>query len=217
MTLTLSRRATRQSLRWLCFACLFVIVSGCARTPTVVRADNPSAETPHPARNVLTVCPSDNLAQRTLLESLLVSRLRATGVAADASHLQMAGSEPVSESALRALASEQNYDAILVARIVSVDSEVERREGRTEIVARCRQSDPVSLFLYDYDEFKNPDEWRVAQTVALVSALYRAEDGRRLWAIQSTCYDKQSLRDAFTEQAETIVSWLQEDGWLPPR
>lgn len=52
---------------------------------------------------------------------------------------------------------------------------------------------------------------KVAHTVVAVSNLYDASNGKRLWTIQSTCFEKASMDEVLQEEAKAIVRQLQID------
>ena len=103
-------------------------------------------------------------------------------------------------------------DAILVTHIVSVGYERGHRgRGRVDMVAECRGGDPADYFLYDYEELKEPDTVRLAHTVVAVTNLYDAGESKRVWTIQSTCFEKATMNEVLLEEANAIARQLKID------
>jgi len=84
-------------------------------------------------------------------------------------------------------------------------------EGRVDIKAECREGDLEDYFLYDYEVLKEPDTVRVALTVVAVTNLYDSGSGERLWTIQSTCFEKATMHEVLSDEAEAIANQLRYD------
>ena len=80
-----------------------------------------------------------------------------------------------------------------------------------QIRMTCRGGDPIDFFLYDHEFIKEPDSVKVAHTVAVISNLYDGDSHERVWSIQSTCFEKASLREALREEAIAITRQLRLD------
>ena len=108
-------------------------------------------------------------------------------------------------------AERSGSDGILITHIVSIETTAETREGRSEVVAECRGGDPGDYFLYDYEELKEPDSVKIAHTVVAVTNLYDVASNKRVWSIQSTCFEKASMGEVLMEEANAITRQLQLD------
>jgi len=116
-----------------------------------------------------------------------------------------------------AVTRDTQSDAILVAHLVSASVDAEFEEGRVDIKSTCRGGSPVDLFLYDREELREPDSVRVAHTVTMVSYLYDVRNEKRVWTIQSTCFDKADFDSVLRQEADAIVRQLRADDLIEPR
>ena len=85
------------------------------------------------------------------------------------------------------------------------------KPGQIKTLSECRGGDPIDFFLYDHRELKEPDSVKLAHTVVVITSLYNAASGERIWTIQSTCFEKASMDQVLREEAEAIVRQLQID------
>jgi len=61
---------------------------------------------------------------------------------------------------------------------------------------------------------KEPDTVRLAHTVVAVTSLYDVGEARRVWTIQSTCFEKATMYEVFSEKAKAIARQLQIDNFI---
>lgn len=205
-------RPTAAIRRALALLALATLASACAQRPEVIKLyDDPDAGHARYER-LFVVAVTGNADQRVRLEQLIRDRLRARGVAAVASYTVLGSGDTVLQDTLDKAAADAGADGLLISHIASVETAVEREEGREEIVSTCRGGDPVDYFLYDHRVIKIPDSVRLAHTVVVVTNLHDAASGDRIWTIQSTCFRKASLEEGLAEEAGAIVRQLGIDG-----
>ncbi|MEQ9563152.1 MAG: hypothetical protein RLN69_11570, partial [Woeseiaceae bacterium] len=80
------------------------------------------------------------------------------------------------------------------------------------VTSECRGGNPVDFFLYDRDELREPDSVSIAHEVTMLTNLYEAGTGKRIWTIQSTCFDKADFDAVLRQEAAAIVRQLRRDG-----
>lgn len=56
----------------------------------------------------------------------------------------------------------------------------------------------------------------IAREVVMVSNLYDARTGARVWTIQSTCFEKSAFEAILDEEARAIVRQLRRDRLIRP-
>ena len=152
--------------------------------------------------------------ERQQFEELLVEALADRGGNAVAGYTRLGLSTVLLQESINDAAAAAGADGILVTHVVSVSTSAEFQEGRVEVQAQCRGGDPADYFLYDYEELKEPDSVAFAHEVVVVTNLYDAQSGERVWTIQSTCVDKAELQDVFRQEADAIARQLRRDRLL---
>ena len=196
-------------------ACLpLVALVACSTQTEVVKMYEDAAVGDTRYEHVLIVSVASDVGQRRRLEELITGHLGDAGVAATAAHTRIGLTPTILQDDIDSAARELSADAILITHIVSVETSARRVEGRVDLVSECRGGDPVDYFLYDHREIKEPDSVRFAHTVVAVTNLYDVDTGRRMWTIQSTCFEKASMDEVLREEATAIVRQLQVDALI---
>ncbi len=188
-----------------------IALGGCATPTEVVKLHHDKSQPGTPYDKLLVVAIAMDEDGRRRLEDLLTDDIGSRGTTAVPSYGITGLTASVLQEQIDEAAAEVSADGILVTHIVSVDQEVEFTEGRTELKFECRGGDPADYFLYDHEELKLPDDIKVAHTMVTVTNLYSADDGSRIWTIQSTCFDKSSMDDVLREEATAIARQLRQD------
>lgn len=206
----------RGLLRLGALAALLLLAGGCARHATVEKLYQDSNAAGGYQR-LLVIGVASDAEQRRRFEDLLVDRLGEQDVAAVAGYTRLGASPTILQEEVDRAATAAEADAILITHIVSVSSAAEVREGRVDIKSQCRGGDPADYFLYDHRELKEPDSVTFAHEVTVVTNLYDARNGERIWTIQSTCFDKADLDTVFGQEAQAIVRQLRRDRLVSPQ
>ena len=192
-------------------AMTIVVIAACAQQTEIIKLyDNPARASQKYERLLVISVVGDTGARRRL-EELITGHLETANVTAIAGYTETGLKKNLLQDEIDAAARSANADAILITHIVSVDTRLDMDPGRIDTLSECRGGDPVDYFLYDYRELKEPDSVKIAHTVVVVSSLYDASDGERLWTIQSTCFEKASMDEVLQEEAKAIVRQLQID------
>lgn len=187
------------------------LAAACAPQTETVKLFEDRAATPESYGRLLVVDVASDQDFRRDFENEIVARLRRAGTDAIPSHTVLRGNEGLLQQDISRAGRENGADGILITHLVSIETSVDSKEGREEIVRTCRQGNPVDYFLYDNVVLKEPDSVRVALTVVVVTNLYDSAAGDRVWSIQSTCFKKASLPEVFVDEAKAIVRQLQID------
>ncbi len=184
---------------------------GCARQTEVVKIYDDTGDSVNVYKRLLVVDVSSDLNRQRLFEDEIVNQLRDKRVDGVVAHTMLRFEGGVPQEKITAYGNAVGADAILVTRFVSVESTVVVEEGRTEIQSSCRRGSLVDYFLYDYDVIREPDSVRSAYEVVVVSSLYDVATRKRVWSIQSTCFDKSSMLEVLLDEARVIVEQLRND------
>lgn len=187
------------------------IVAACAPQTEVVKLYDDTAGANQRFERLLVVALTADPVSRVQLEDMISMQLLDAGVTAFPAHNNTGSKTVLKRTEVDLAAKETGADAILVTHIVSVDTDAEKQEGRVDVRAECRGGDPADYFLYDYSELKEPDTVRVAHTVVAVTNLYTVGERKRLWTIQSTCFDRETINEGLLGEAAAIARQLKID------
>ena len=189
-------------------------LASCASTTKVERLYQDASARGQNFDRILVVGVASDPGMRRQMEELVSAELSERIESALPSHTRLGLSPVITQDAVDMAAEAAEADAILVTHIVSVSTSAEVREGRVEVKSECRGGNPADYFLYDHEELREPDSVSFAHEVVVVSNLYAAASGTRLWTIQSTCVDKAELDSAIRAEAQAIVRQLSRDGLI---
>ena len=187
------------------------LLAGCAPQAEVVKLYEDTSRRQGTYKRLLVVDISPNRNQRIDFERELVASLRKEGVEAIPSSSHIGDSNDLMQEAIDRLGEELSADGVLITHIASVDTKAEVEKGREELVSTCRGGSPAEYFLYDHDILRQPDSVKFAHTVVVISNLYEARSGTRVWTIQSTCFEKASMPEVMMEEARVIAQQLRID------
>jgi len=187
------------------------LIAACAPQTSVVKLyEDPEWSSKTFARLLIVDVAGDH-SQQQMFESEIVSRLEQDQVEAIPAYTMLDTSKGVTQDDINAAGDQVGADGILVSHIASLDTQVDVVKGRETLESTCRRGDPVDYFLYDHEVIAEPDSVKVAHTVMVISHLYDAESNKRVWSIQSTCFEKASLSMALIEEATAIARQLRLD------
>jgi hypothetical protein len=201
------------SLRILAAAAVTIAVTlACVpqQTETVKLYEDPS-RVPKTYTRLLVVDVSSDHAMQARFENEVVSGLKSAGVEAVPSHHNLDSSEGILQDDLNRLSDELGADAILITHIASLDTTIDREQGREEVLSTCRGGNPVDVFLYDRKVLKEPDSIKVAHTVVVITNLYDSATRDRVWSIQSTCFNRATMDEVLLAETVAIVRQLRVD------
>lgn len=188
-----------------------VLVGGCAPQTEVIKLYEDSARAPQSYKRLLVVDLSSDHNQQQQFEDEIAGRLHRENVDAVPSYTMLDASQGLLQADINRVSDEIGADGILITHIASIDTKVEKVQGREELRSTCRRGDPVDYFLYDHKIVREPDSVRVAHTVIVITNLYDAKSHERVWTIQSTCFEKTTIADMFQDEAIAIVRQLRID------
>ena len=188
-----------------------IIGGGCAPATEVVKLYDDPARPSTTYERLLVVVVSSDFDQQQQFEHEIVDGLRREQVEASPAHTSIDTSDGMRQEDIDRLTAAVGADGILISQVVSVDTRMEKTEGRADIVSTCRGGDPVDIFLYDHKVIREPDSVKMAHTVTVVTSLYDTASQERIWTIQSTCFEKASMEAVLQDEAGAIVRQLRID------
>jgi hypothetical protein len=187
------------------------LTGSCAPQTEVVKLYDDPAHGSKAYERLLVVAVSSDPDQQQAFEHEIVQGLQREDVGAIPGHTHFDTSNGLLQEEINRASATVDADGILITHVVSVDTDIEKVEGRANIESTCRGGDPVDFFLYDHKVIQEPDSVKVAHTVIVVTNLYDAASQDRVWTIQSTCFEKESMSAVLFDEAKAIVRQLRID------
>ena len=192
-----------------------ILIASCANETRRVKTYQDPGYPLQPFDKVLVISHSGQLVDRRTYEHALKQALDGKGGNAVVSHEAVPGKPPASATELRQAIKNTDVDAVLVSRITRAEPDVSTQGGRVQVERRCRAPDkPYDYFLYDYEEHQEPTTLSLSWDVVIVTDLFEATEGRRIWGVQSDCVEQQRLDSIVAAEATFVAEELSRNGYL---
>ena len=203
----------RALLKNLCFSAVVVSFTfGCVSQQTeTVKLYEDMSRLPKTYERLLVIDISTDREMQIRFENEIISGLSRVGVKGIQGHHSFESGDGILQDDINRLSDELGTDGILITHIASIDTTIEREEGHEDVLSTCRGGNPVDFFLYDHEVLSEPETIKVAHTVIVITNLYDSESHKRIWSIQSTCFDKASIAETLLEETKAIIRQLQID------
>lgn len=207
-------------LRLAQLACISALASlaasGCAGGDRVVKIYEDASFSGGPFANVLVVGVGPNADNRRRFELSVADAIGAGGTSARASIQVMGGaSQPVTRDSVAAAARSIGADAVLVTRLVDSSVRTETEQGPSVLEVERRDDIPlVDAFRYTYSEYEDPMVVTTIRTVVLATDLYDVTTEARVWSVESTSMNKESVYDIVDGASSALAGALARDGLI---
>lgn len=202
-----------QSVRRIALAAIALVLAACA--PTTIRDSWHDPEYRGAAfRSVLVLGVFPNIAERRQFEDVMAATIGATGARGIPAYRFLPGQERASEADLDRAVRESGADALLMSRLVSVDT-------RTQFSTHQR---PAPTGPWGWGAWYSGwwgTGWQTVTTVtqydiaAVETTLFSAKSGRVVWTGVTETFQPRSVAREAPAFSETIVGALQAPGLLP--
>jgi hypothetical protein len=180
---------------------LGLLVAGAAAADEVVKTYQDPAFTGTVAK-ILVVGVHEDFGVRGQFENTVARALRAVGTAGEASLYSLSSAGELTPDALVAAARKARADAVLVTRVVDVKTE---NPGATTTFTEYFQA---------YSKYADPMPVTTAYTVRVRTDLYIVASQARVWAVESTAFEKQNLFGVIDGIAKAVTAQLRTDGLI---
>lgn len=159
--------------------------------------------------NFLVAAIADNYTNRAQFERTVVSGLRQNGASATAYYEAIGGDEPITRDNIRELIAANNFDAVLITRVLDAEQHVDVKQGSTAAKITRRDDRPIDFFRYDYEELDEPPSFAFRTEAKLASELYRASDEARVWSAEISNSGADNIGEVIDEVAEDVLKRLR--------
>jgi len=151
---------------------------------------------------ILVVGVHDDFGVRGQFENTVARTLRSVGTAGEASLYSLSSAADLNAEALVAAARKARADAVMVTRVVDVKTE---NPGATTSFTEYFQA---------YSKYADPMPVTTAYTVRVRTDLYLVESQKRVWAVESTAFEKQNVFGVIDGVAKALTTQLRKDGLI---
>ena len=201
-------------------ACFYAVIlavclalAGCGGTGGTVRKtlDNP-IYTDSSYSDILVIGVAGDYENSAAFERAIASRIKAEGANATAYYTVVGRNQPINRSVVTPVVHSRGFDAVLLARAISQQSDISVDDTSSVInVPRKPASRAIDLFRFDYDELNEPRFLTISSTVVLSVEMFHAADETRMWSIESTISDIESVRQLIESAADITIGQLRKD------
>jgi hypothetical protein len=195
-------------------ALLSILLAACAASIRVAKTYSDEAYENSSFSNFLVIGVAGNYNSRAQFERTVVSGLRAEGASASAYYSVVQGNEPISRDAVLGAVQSGSFDAVLVTRVISQQTDVDVKSGSAGAKATTIGGSPINFFRYNYEELNEPESINFNTTVVLETELFSSADEKMIWAIQLSSTDAAGVGVLIDNTATSIVSRLRRDGLI---
>ena len=189
------------------------LLAGCATSDSVVKIYESPDFNGGPFDKVLIVGAHESTGTRRLFEDSLAAVINENGAFAVPSLSVMDADDPIEREAVIVAVRETGADAVLVTRLLDVQSTTTVEGGRSA-GAEARRRDDLALadfFRYDYVEYQDPMTITTVRTVVLSTDLYNVADETKVWSAESTSFDKESVYGVIGGATRALTDQLRRD------
>jgi hypothetical protein len=164
--------------------------------------------------NILVIGVAHDYDGRARFERAMVSALQGQGKAARAYYIAVGGDKPIDRSSIEALAKSENFDAVLITRVLNSDSQSTVKTGLAgaKIVRKER-----AFFRYDYQELNEPTTLDVELAITISSELFDVSSGDRTWSMQADLARQEFVSLIVDDAVSEISRQLKKDDAIQVR
>ena len=193
-----------------------VVLAACAATgDRVVKVYEDRAALAGPYTRILVVGAHSETGTRRTFEDSVVRALAAFGTEARSSLTVMAQQADIDRESVVAAVRETGADAVLVTRVVDIQTQSEIEQGQTQAELARRNDVPLAdFFRYEYVESADAMIVTTVRTVILETEVYDAASEKKVWGVESTSFDKQTAYGVIDGVARAISEELARDGLI---
>lgn len=154
----------------------------------------------------------ENDEKRRLFEEAFAKALAGDATRAEPSYERLPQSRLLTEEELATAIGANEFDGVLITRLVSVDEEEEYVEGKTYRVQRARLME--GYYQGSYKTVQDPGYYEKTTTYRLETNLYAVSDRGLVWSGHSSTVDPASVEDGVNSFSQTVAAKLREQGLI---
>ena len=188
------------------------VLTACSATPAT--SDDATSPGGPPFGHFLVIGISGDYNSRAQFERQLVGELRRKGAQARAYHQVIGSNQPISPDSVRTALGSEEFDAILVTRVLDSDVDVRVKKSREQTDATPIGGRIVNLFRYDYTDYSNPGRIDLTTSISFAIELYDAATEEIIWSMESSSRGEKNLGLLIDKTAETIAKRVSREKFI---
>lgn len=189
-----------------------MLAAACSRPTQVDSGWDESRAGSGPYNNILVVGVTESSRQRRRFENTLAKKLEKDDVNVWASNQVMPEKTELNSDSVAAAVSAQAANIVIVTRLVNSEIRTKQVPERTEIKTNRRRGSVVDFVRYDYDEYEESAYIEVRSTVSVLTDVYDTKNGKLIYQMKTTTFDKETDFEILDELTTAIVRRLRKDG-----
>ncbi|UCF47297.1 MAG: hypothetical protein JSU89_08955 [Myxococcales bacterium] len=166
--------------------------------------------TGEPFSNLFVMGVGRNADYRRLYEDNMVRALEGEGATAEASWVMFPDNDKLEAKNVFRAVSQGNFDAVVVARLLSVDDEVEYVPGKPP----TSSDEYMSGYNEAYAVNSDPGYYRTNTKYSVETALYSIRDEMLVWVVRSQTVNPDSVGEVIQSVSSTIAKKMKADGLI---
>ncbi len=198
-----------------------VALGACATGPQITRTQEVSESADTPYQKILVITLLSSFDSRRYLEDEVVLQLSKLGTDAVASTSMMNTRTPVTRETFLAMVEEIDADAVLVTRLVSLESKGTMKDMNPQATRNFRPTYYYNVWSVELEEYVEPQAAEFKHSLVLATQLYSALNREVVWAIESKSkivqgFDQVNNYSIIVDEANAIATYLSRDGLIAP-
>ncbi len=196
-----------------------VALGACATGPQITRTQEVSESADTPYQKILVITLLSSFDSRRYLEDEVVLQLSKLGTDAVASTSMMNTRTPVTRETFLAMVEEIDADAVLVTRLVSLESKGTMKDMNPQATRNFRPTYYYNVWSVELEEYVEPQAAEFKHSLVLATQLYSALNREVVWAIESKSkivqgFDQVNNYSIIVDEANAIATYLSRDGLI---
>ncbi len=196
-----------------------VALGACATGPQITRTQEVSESADTPYQKILVITLLSSFDSRRYLEDEVVLQLSKLGTDAVASTSMMNTRTPVTRETFLAMVEEIDADAVLVTRLVSLESKGTMKDMNPQATRNFRPTYYYNVWSVELEEYVEPQAAEFKHSLVLATQLYSALNREVVWAIESKSkivqgFDQVNSYSIIVDEANAIATYLSRDGLI---
>jgi hypothetical protein len=189
------------------------LLAACGTVTKIPNAWRNPAHEGVPFQKVFVIGVGKNEMNRRVFEDRFATALSAGGAVASPSYEALPHSERLTEAQVRGAIEGDDYDGVIVTRLLGIEEDTEYVPPRTYTVARHRGY--YGYYGSSWDVVHEPGYFETHTIVRLETNLYDVATGELVWSGQSETFDPSSLTDIIDSATKAVAKRLGEERLIP--
>ena len=164
--------------------------------------------------NFMVLAIAENPGNRRIYEQQMVDKLAGRKIHAMPSFTVLPDAQNINEDTVKPLIEQNELDAIIVTRVLSIDQSTDYVPGSTYVVPNSYYYGFYGYYSRSYAVVSEPGYYTENTTVLLETNVYDCSNSKLIWSGVSRTYNPSNTSSAINEITSLIVDSMNKDGLL---